>query len=155
MKNAVKAAVPVVVLGLALTACNNKDSTPEHDVKGKVEAKQIDVDCHAKRHSMSLSSFSLPLKPPGRGSSGSGGTKSGKSDGGVKTGKKPQAPKKVDKLPSVPDGPDYKPGKKPGKSCKPEYELFIKNSEGIFEEDVEADHYDQCDKGEKFPECVK
>ncbi|MER6605894.1 hypothetical protein ABT282_08260 [Streptomyces sp. NPDC000927] len=161
MNKATKAAITAAVLSLTLTACGGDH---QYKLKGRVESKQIDQDCHTSR-SGNLNAFSLPMKTGGSsGSRSGGGNSSGSrsgggsssSGGGVSLDKKPSEPRKVDSLPPIPDGPDMDhPRKTASKSCKPEYELFIRNSEGIFEQDVTADHYRKCDKREEFPRCTR
>jgi hypothetical protein len=70
--------------------------------------------------------------------------------GGVKLSKKPDKPERVTKI----KPPKYK--HKP-KGCHEEYELFVKNREGLFEQDVRKVDYDNClDKArERFPACTK
>lgn len=70
--------------------------------------------------------------------------------GGVKLSKKPDKPERVTKV----KPPKYK--HKP-KGCHEEYELYVKNREGLFEQDVREVDYDRCsDKArESFPACTK
>lgn len=67
---------------------------------------------------------------------------------GVKLDKKPAKPVKVPKflkaaLPLSLAG------------CKEEPELFIRNDDGLFEQDVRRIDYDKCLKGDPFPACTE
>lgn len=82
------------------------------------------------------------------GSSSTG--KSTKTGSGVKLKKKPAKPEKI-KGGKVPK-PLY--AKKP-KGCETEYELYIRNDDGLFEQDVRREDYDNCTEGEKFAACTE
>lgn len=68
---------------------------------------------------------------------------------GVELKQKPDAPERVRKVPSV------KTSKK-AKGCKPEYELFVRNTSGLFEQDVREVDWRMCSDRprEHFPLCT-
>ncbi|MFE0472456.1 hypothetical protein ACFW2V_12665 [Streptomyces sp. NPDC058947] len=67
---------------------------------------------------------------------------------GVKLTEKPDRPVRITKVPS----PTYTT--KP-RGCETEYELFIQNDSGLFEQEVRRVDYNHCSKrGHKFPACT-
>lgn len=72
-----------------------------------------------------------------------------KPNKGVSLSKKPDKPERVTKV----KPPKYK--SKP-KGCRNEYELFVRNKDGLFEQDVRQVDYERCsDKPrELFPACT-
>lgn len=149
----------IAALALALSACGS--DSYEYQVSGVVEAAQVDYDCHG----LSMEAAAFVVKPvprrtaktskPATKRQGSGsGTSSGTvrkapSNKGVKLTKKPDKPERVFKVPTV----KYKT-KRHG--CKNEYELFVRNRDGLFEQDVRKVDYDKCldRKREPFPRCT-
>lgn len=147
-------------LVLAATGCsggqNGKDvQDAEYAVSGTVYSKWIYYECDSVHLSMDTVAFSRPT--PKR-------TKDTDDSGTSNSTKKPSAPAGsgktfVSKPVKVPRGkvPTGKPKKPRGYSkskCSTEYELYIKNGDGIFEQDVLYTDYATCDKGEKFTRCT-
>jgi hypothetical protein len=69
---------------------------------------------------------------------------------GVQLSKKPAKPKRVTKI--VPPK-----GSKRPEGCETEYEVFVRNSDGLFEQDVRKVDYDHCSDQvrEPFPACTE
>lgn len=93
---------------------------------------------------------SRSTKAPTTSSTTRPSTPATRASGGVKLKKKPAKPEKVkgDKAPK----PLY--AKKP-KGCETEYELYVRNDDGLFEQDVRREDYDNCTEGEKFAACTE
>lgn len=161
---------------LVLSGCAN--TSYEYEVSGTVEAGQIDYDC-PDGAAMDTVVFIAKSKPGGSGTSGSSGKTAKKpstSTGSNKTADKDSTPSKSTPTTPVkkPSGKGVKLSEKPDKAervskvpkvqhpanlsgCETEYELFVKNADGLFEQDVRKVDYDKCtDSGrESFPSCTK
>lgn len=160
-RNATLIAAPA--LALALTACTGAD----YQINGKVAAKHAEWDC-ADAEALTLNGDTIaPVAQ--QGTAGTGGTRpkpkppapkvdngSTTTTGGGGNSVKIKKPKKV-KVSAIPDGQEALPVNPPKgkKSCKPDYELYVRNNTGTFEQDVISEHYDRCTEGEKFPACTK
>lgn len=172
------------VVSLGMSACGSGDKKYEYDVSGRVQAQHVDYDCEddldadpvafvagkgrgggssGKKGSAarSVRKGSDASRPPRRSapaassvskvpSAERSASKSAKPVGGVQLSKKPAKPVRVFKV----SPPKYKV--KP-KGCETEYELFIKNDKGLFEQDVREVDYSNClaRKRDLFPECTK
>lgn len=132
----------VVLLG----ACNDGGAKPASQVKGPVVGK------HIEKCDIEMMAFEA----------GSGGGKGGSRKSTGNSGSSNDAPSvdttKPSKTPTLVPPTSYPPQKSgssggKGKSCKTEHELEINTGEGVFEEDVTAEVYGLCDKGEKYPAC--
>jgi len=158
----VKYLAGALALPLVLAACGSSDDAA-YDVSGTVKSKQIDYDCTKKSHAMSLvlgkgtggsSGGRGGSSGSKSGSSSRGGSSGSKNGGSSSTQNKPPAPVAVPDLPQSPASKS--PAAKPkGVSCSTEYELFIENKDGLFEQDVTSEHYERCAEKEKFPSCTK
>lgn len=169
MRRRTATVIAVPALALALSACGGDYS---YGVTGRVAGKQIDWDCHGH----ALAPVAFARTSGGRGTTGSrsttggssyrkstsGSTTSGKktttggssSSGGTSLKKKPRKPKKLHGF----DLHDLNHSTHRPSGCtrsSAEYELYVKNDDGLFEQDVTSDHYKRCAKGEKFPSCAK
>jgi hypothetical protein len=73
-----------------------------------------------------------------------------RKSGGVRLSKKPAKPERVTKI-VPPKGP-----KRP-KGCETEYEVFVRNGDGLFEQDVRKVDYVHCSDQvrEQFPACTE
>lgn len=176
-----------VILPLAAVGCSGGSSKMySYEVSGVVEAAQVDYECKGDLD-MEAASFVVGRTKPKPKKADSGDSSSDSSDsegnkaeepakknvatpkapasktpsktpaskapaksGGVKLSKKPDKPERVTKI----KPPKYK---HKSKGCHEEYELFVKNREGLFEQDVRKVDYDKCsDKvREPFPSCTK
>lgn len=130
----------VVLLG----ACNDGGAKPASQVKGPVVGK------HIEKCDIEMMAFEA----------GSGGGKGGSRKSTGNSGSSNDAPSvdmtKPSKTPSAKPSKGGSGGGSTGgkdKSCKTEHELEINTGEGVFEEDVTAEVYGLCDKGEKYPAC--
>lgn len=164
-----------VILPMTAVGCSGgSDKTYSYEVSGVVEAAQVDYECKGdldlepasftagrtkpepkKAESDDSSSDSdfgdSEKKKPAKkdvAASKAPASKAPSKSGGVKLSKKPDKPERVTKI---------KPPKCKHKGCHEEYELFVKNREGLFEQDVRKVDYDNClDKArEHFPACTK
>lgn len=173
-KKKILATAGSVFLALGAFGCSGGGGkTYSYKVTGTVEAAHIDYEC----------GDSLSMEPVGfnagrGGGSSSGGSRSGGSgtsggskgrgtvnkdnssssvqkdskrpaSTGVRLTKKPDKPERVSRV----EVPAF--ASKP-KGCKEEYELFVRNRDGLFEQDVRKVDYERCsDKArEKFPACT-
>lgn len=158
-------AASVIAGALALSGCSNESY--EYELSGTVEAGQVDYDCP---NDLAMAPVALSKPNPGPRSGAkqekrkTGGAHTSKTPGketkssspknvpddGVKLSKKPEKPERIRKVPAV------KHASKP-KGCEVEYELFVQNSEGLFEQDVRQVDFDKCmdEKREPFPACTK
>ncbi|MCP9209670.1 hypothetical protein [Streptomyces cucumeris] len=143
----------IVVALLGTSGCSSE--AYEYEVSGVVEDGRLDYDCP---NSLSMESASFVIRAKGRSSTSAkaggrsrGGSSSSRSktSSGSKLPNKPTEPERVPKIPSRGHG-------KKSKGCKVEYELYIKNSDGLFEQDVRQVDYDKCldRKRERFPACT-
>lgn len=152
----------VLLLGL----CGCKSDAYTYDVSGTVEGAQVDYEC-GEDPSLNMVAFNVlsarATKKPGSesGGNGSGSTsrrtgtpvpkaKPSKSPAGVKLDKKPEKPERIN---SVPKSPKFTT---PQKGCEVEYELFVRNDDGLFEQDVREVDYTKCSdvESEEFPACT-
>lgn len=168
--------VGAVVAVLPVSGCANEAYW--YAISGTVEAGQIDYDCPASR-SMEGAAFAVgtsqpkmatnrapakpnsgthsgkktappkPLAPSAAPSRTSGATLT-KETGGVKLTKKPDKPELIYRVPAVKHS-------KAQKGCTVEYELFVRNDDGLFEQGVRQADYDKCldQKLESFPACTE
>lgn len=157
----------VCALGVAttclalLTGCSSAERDG-YRVSGKVTARHIDYDCKSVQGralsqavtrpsgGTSSSGGSSGRAGTGSGSRGASGRTSGSASGGG-NGPSIAKPRKI-----MPGDIPRAPGARPRNTshCRTEYELFIENSEGTFQQTVTADHYRRCGKGEKFSACT-
>lgn len=151
----------VASASLALTGCgggDDKAAAPEYAVTGKVDTRWIEYECKNVALSMDNVAFVQTSKPK---KDSTKDTKKEKEKKGDTSTKKPSAtptpaasaPVKVSPG-QVPTGKPKKPRGYSPKYCTTEYELFIKNGDGIFEQDVPYAHYAKCEEDEKFSSCA-
>lgn len=150
---------------LALSGCSKPSY--EYEMYGIVTSGQVDYDCPADVAMAAVGYVAGPKpKPNTNGSHSQEGpgkkpTPSKRvpdsvipakkpSGKGVKLDEKPDKPERINTIPAV------KHSKK-SKGCKAEYELFVENPDGLFEQDVRKVDYDKCmnEKREPFPACTK
>jgi hypothetical protein len=168
---------------LTLAAACTGGSSYQYRVSGMVEAAQIDYDCHQNlamepagfvtgnrgRTSSSSGSGSSNLRKaptprrtsPSRPQGGSSVRQPGlskktpvtkkPSSRGVTLSRKPDKPERITKVPI----PKYR--HKPHGCKVDDYELFIRNSNGLFEQDVRHVDYLNCTERKlmAFPRCTK
>jgi hypothetical protein len=159
-KSLVFAVGAVASASLVLTGCGGDDSTssaPKYDVTGKVDTKWIEYECKNLALSMDNVAFVESSKPK----KDKDKKDKKKEDKGDTSTKKPSstptasAPAPVRVSPGqVPKGDPKKPKNYDSKYCTTEYELFIKNGDDIFEQDVPYSHYIKCEEDEKFSSCA-
>lgn len=141
------------VLVLALAACGG-DGGSDYGTSGRVVKKQTERECKEKIQGRALTS--ALTKSTGGSSSGgrSGGSSTSGSRGGTSV-KKPGSSSRKDGSVATGGGAASSSGGTSGKSCKTEYELFIRDGSSLVEEDVSKEHYRRCGKGDKFPQCTR
>lgn len=169
------------ILSLVVMGCSGGGSeTYSYEVSGTVEAAQVDYECEGD-----LALDPLSFAVAGAGSKPqtlrvrSADSDSSRSDvaasasprrkGPARTtpskapvGKTPAVPKGV-KLPKRPDKPERVTRVEPPahkskpEGCEEEHELFIRNADGLFEQDVREVDYDRCsdEVSESFPACTE
>ena len=127
-----------LALPLFLVGCQGDDEYT-YSIEGTVKYRQLDFNCEKPKEMGFLAATS----------SGGSGTKSSKTKTSKGSDNKAHAPV------SVPDSPPKKVSKPQGVSCKTEYELYIANGDGLFEQDVTSEHYEKCTETKQFPDCTK
>lgn len=168
MKKTLIAAVALSA-SFVLTACGGgDDDRPSYEVKGRVVAKQIDYEC-GKALSVGADMDTVAYTRVAGGTSGNSSKpkKTGKTDtdsdtgsggtsGGVSKEKKPTvAPPRTVNPKDIPTRKPKKPKGYDAKHCHTEYELFVKYDGDVYEQDVSQEHYERCDKRERFPKCAR
>jgi hypothetical protein len=155
-KTRIAALLVAPALTLTLAACGGNYS---YAVSGHVVGKKIDWDCDG--HAMAPVAFTRTSRGSGAGTRKNGTTRKNPSipkapangSGGVPLKKQPHQPRKLGgfTLPHLPKATKRPKGCSHGSA---DYEMFIKNDDGIFEQDVTSEHYERCEGGEKFPACT-
>lgn len=166
-KSALLFLVTTTAVTLSLSGCSNK--TYGYAISGVVEAGQVDYDCPGDP-SMDPVGFVAASSKPQKGPSSNprpavkvtpaaapttrltpaASSSVSPSRKTVKLSKKPGKPKRV---PAVPIAKHLTPPK----GCEVEYELFIRNPDGLFEQDVRQVDYTRCLDAERegFPGCTE
>lgn len=165
-------AAGAVITALPLSGCSNESYW--YAISGVVEDGQVDHDCPdggpmegvafpvstaPANRSPARSNPGSPtgkkaesIKPvaPPPALRGSSRTASRKEAGGVKLTKRPEKPEQIYRIPVIKHA-------KALKGCATEYELFVRNDAGLFEQEVRQADYDKCldQKLESFPVCTE
>lgn len=151
MKKRITLAVGAVSASLALAGCSGKSESPDgsYEVKGKVHSKWIDYEC--KKHTPLMGTVVFMARTPKPRPKEEKKSKETRED--VSPDRKTPKPVRIPAS-EVPTGKPEKPRGFSAKKCSTEYELYIENEDGVFEQDVSYEDYEKCDKGEKFSRCV-
>lgn len=153
----------VASASLVLTGCgggDDKASAPEYEVTGKVDTRWIEYKCKNLSLGMDNVAFvqsSRPKKDKDKDDKKKDKKEKKSADPTKKASSSPSASAPSPVKVSAKDVPTGKPKKPRGyspKYCTAEYELFIKNGDGIFEQDVPYAHYEKCTEDEKFSSCA-
>jgi hypothetical protein len=169
-KSALLFLVTTTAVTLSLSGCSNK--TYGYEISGVIEAGQLDYDC-PDDPSMDPVGFAAASNKPQKGPSSNPRPIVGATSAAIPTTRAtPAAPaaspsvnpsRKTVKLPKKPGKPKRVPAVPVAKhltvpkGCEVDYELFVRNSDGLFEQDVRQVDYNRCLDAENkdFPACAE
>lgn len=158
-KRAVPAAALTAATALLLIGCGDEGQKNKYDIKGTVTARNIDYDCTRVQGRAATKALTAPGKNSGgtsggrsSTSGGSGSNSGNRNGGGGGAHKALPKPKKINPK-VIPHGGDQA-AIPANSSCTKDYELYVKNHEGVFEQEVPSRHWIPCEEKKKFPRCI-